>query len=141
MAMNYPTHQVAVFVFQKTRAGHRYLIVRRSDQQESLWRPVLGTVRPEEMIETAAVREVRSETGIIGPSALIDFGFRHRERAGDLELVDWGVGYDVGRTRPRIQLGRDCGDYRWLEFEKAYRMIEFAPFQEGVLKLHLRLVG
>ena len=62
-----PTHQVVVYVFRNSFEGPRYLLVRQDRQHEGLWRPVLGTVRPEEVIESAAVREVRDETGIVNP--------------------------------------------------------------------------
>ena len=137
----HPTHQVAVFVFQDGPSGPRYLLVRQHRRHEGLWRPVLGTVRPEERLEAAALREVRDETGIVRPRALIDFGFRHREQVGDLDLVDWGLGYDVGSEPPDVQLGEDYREYRWLDFEGAYRTIEVDPFREAVLKLHLRLFG
>ena len=141
MTASHPTHQVAVYVFQQSSRGPRYLIVRRGRRREGLWRPVLGTVRPEEAIESAAVREVRDETGILNPRALIDFGFRYREQIGDFDLVDWGVGYDVGPNEPCVHLGQDYRDYLWLSFEEAYRTIEVDPLQEAVLKLHLRLSG
>lgn len=136
-----PMHQVVVYVFRQTVEGPRYLVVRRTPELEGLWRPVLGTVRPEEVIESAAVREVRDETGIRTPRALIDFGFRHLEQVGDLELIDWGIGYDVGYDEPRVRLPQDYDQFRWLDFERAYRTIEVEPFREAVLKLHLRLVG
>ncbi len=141
MTALHPTHQVVVYVFRRALEGLRYLVVRRREQHEGLWRPVLGTVRPEEVLESAAVREVRDETGIINPRSLIDFGFRHLERIGDFELVGWGLGYDVGPREPRVCLGAEYSDYRWLCVEEAYRTIEFDTLSEAVLKLHLRLVG
>lgn len=137
----FPMHQVLVCVFRGSPCGPRYLLVRQSPEREGLWRPVLGTVRPEEVIEAAAIREVRDETGIIGPRSLIDFGYRHREQFGDIDLVGWGVGYDVGEDEPAVQLGKDYRDYRWLEFEAAYRAIELPPWRDAVLKLHLQLFG
>ncbi|MFH0946649.1 MAG: NUDIX domain-containing protein [Planctomycetota bacterium] len=141
MAHPHPTHQVAVYVFQQSELGPKYLLVRRNQRREGLWRPVLGTIRPEEAIESAAVREVRDETGILHPKALIDFGFRFREQIGDFDLVDWGVGYDVGPDTPPIRLGEDYRDFRWLSFGEAYHTIELDPLREAVLKLHLRLTG
>ncbi len=137
----HPTHQVAVYVFRRTNTGPRYLVLRRSAEFEGLWRPVLGTIRPEEALESAAIREVRDETGIVTPRALIDFGFRHREQIGDFDLVDWGVGYDVGADEPLVRLAGDYREFRWLDFEHAYHRIEFEPYREAVLKLHLRLSG
>jgi len=137
----YPTHQVVVYVFRQSHVGPRYLVVRRRPNQEGLWRPVLGTVRPEEALEKAAIREVRDETGILSPRALLDFGFRHREQVGDFDMVDWGIGYDVGAEEPKVSLGQDYGEFRWLDFETAYRTIEVEPFRDAVLKLHLKLVG
>lgn len=136
-----PTHQVAVYVFRPTPAGPRYLVVRRDEKLEGLWRPVLGTVRPEEPLEAAAVREVRDETGIARPRALIDFGFLHHEQVGDLDLVDWGLGYDVGPEEPPVRLAPEYRAFRWLALEEAYRTIEVDPLREALLKLHLRLFG
>lgn len=137
----YPTHQVVVYVYRQTFEGPRYLVVRRAERHEGLWRPVLGTVRPDEALEKAALREVKTETGIVYPKALIDFGFRHREQVGDFDLVDWGIGYDVGPSEPPVRLGADYHAFQWLDFEHAYRTIEVEPFREAVVKLHLRLVG
>jgi len=136
-----PTHQVVVCVFKQAAEGPRYLVVRRDRAHEGLWRPILGTIRPAEVIEAAAIREVRDETGIISPRALIDFGFRRHEQIGDFDLVDWGVGYDVGNREPEIRLGAGCREFRWLAVEEAWRTIEIDPYCEAVLKLHLRLVG
>lgn len=137
----HPTHQVVVFVYSRSPAGPRYLVVRMAPQFEGLWRPVVGTVRPEEALEGAAVREVRQETGIIAPHSLIDFGFRYRERIGDFDLVDWGLGYDVGPKRPQVRLANAYRDYRWLDFEEAYQTIEVSPFRDAVLKLHLQIAS
>ncbi len=136
-----PTHRVVVCVFRGTRQGPRYLVVRQNTEYEGLWRPVLGTVRPEEVIEAAAVREVRDETGIVGPHQLIDFGYRNREQIGDFDLVEWGVGYDVGPDEPPIRLGPSYREFRWLDFEEAYRVVEVPPLREAVLKLHLEIFG
>ena len=141
MTATHPMHQVAVFVFQETNPGPRYLLVRQHRRREGLWRPVLGPVRHDERLESAALREVRDETGIAHPRALIDFGFRHREQVGDLDLVDWGLGYDVGPETPDVHLGEEYREFQWLEFEDAYRTIEVDPLREAVLKLHLRLFG
>lgn len=135
----HPTHQVVVYVFRETAEGPRYLVVRKAFREEGLWRPVLGTVGPAEVIESAALREVRQETGIRRPRALIDFGFRHHEQIGDFDLVDWGVGYSLGAEEPTIRLAAEYEAYRWLEFEAAYRTIELDPFREAVLRLHLLL--
>jgi 8-oxo-dGTP pyrophosphatase MutT (NUDIX family) len=136
-----PTHRVVVCVFRGTRRGPRYLLVRQDQEHEGLWRPITGTVRPEEVLEAAAVREVREETGIVGPQQLVDFGFRHCEQVGDLDLVEWGLGYDVGSSEPRVRLGPSYRDYRWLDFEDAYKTVELPPLREAVLRLHLRLFG
>jgi ADP-ribose pyrophosphatase YjhB (NUDIX family) len=136
-----PTHQVVVYVFTQTDAGPRYLVVRQDAVHEGLWRPVLGTVRPDEALDRAAIREVREETGIAHPRTLLDFGFLHRESFGDHDLFGWGLGYDVGVHTPKIKLGADYREFRWLAFDAAYRTIEFDAFREAVLKLHLRLVG
>jgi ADP-ribose pyrophosphatase YjhB (NUDIX family) len=138
---SHPSHRVVVCVFQGAKRGPRYLLVRQGPQLEGLWRPVLGTIRPEEVLEAAAVREVRDETGIRGPRALIDFGFRNREQVGDLDLVEWGVGYDVGPEEPRVRLGPEYRDFRWLDFEEAYRTVELPALREAVLKLHVQLYG
>lgn len=137
----HPAHQVVVFVYGRTASGPRYLVLRRSARLEGLWRPVLGTVRPEEPLERAAVREVLHETGIRGPRSLVDFGFRHRENVGDLDLVDWGLGYDVGPELPEVRLAMEYQEYRWLDFEHAWRTIEVDPFREAVMKLHLQIAG
>ena len=141
MSASHPTHQVIVYVYSRLDVGPRYLVVRMAPKLEGLWRPVVGTVRPEEALESAAVREVRSETGIICPRSLVDFGFRHREQVGDFDLVDWGLGYEVGPKLPEVSLGTDYRDYRWLPFDEAYRTIEVSPFREAVLKLHLQIAG
>lgn len=137
----YPAHQVVVFVYSRSALGPRYLVLRQTARMEGLWRPILGTVRHEEALESAAVREVRQDTGIIGPRSLVDFGFRHRENVGDLDLVEWGIGYDVGPELPTVELAEDYREYRWLAFEQAWSMIEVDPFREGVMKLHLQIAG
>ncbi|MBL8767762.1 MAG: NUDIX domain-containing protein [Planctomycetes bacterium] len=134
-------HQVVVYVYRQTASGPRYLVLRQDRVHEGLWRPVLGTVRPEEALDRAAIREVRAETGILHPRSLVDFGFLHRERFGDFDLIGWGLGYDVGLDEPKIKLGADYREFRWLAFDEAYQTIEFDAFREAVLKLHMRLVG
>lgn len=141
MTDTFPTHRVVVCVFRGTQVGPRYLLVRQTAELEGMWRPVLGTVKPEEVIEAAAIREVRAETGIISPKALIDFGFRNREQFGDYDLVEWGVGYDVGDSEPKVTLGRDYRDYRWCDFEEAFRSVELPGWRDAVVKLHLQLFG
>lgn len=136
-----PTHRVVVCVFRDTKRGPRYLLVRQDVVHEGLWRPILGTVRPEEVIEAAAVREVREETGIVAPHQLVDFGYHHCEQLGEFDLVEWGLGYDVGVAEPPIRLGPSYRDFRWVDFEEAYRTVEISPLREAVLRLHLTLYG
>jgi 8-oxo-dGTP pyrophosphatase MutT (NUDIX family) len=134
-------HQVVVYVYRQSTDGPRYLVVKQDTAHEGLWRPVVGTVRPEEALDRAAIREVREETGIVHPRTLLDFGFRHRERYGEFDLIGWGLGYDVGPDEPKVKLAADYRDYAWLSFDAAYQTIEIEPFREAVLKLHMRLVG
>ena len=132
-------HCVRVFVFREAGSGFEYLVVRQQPVQESFWSPLSGVMHPDESIFQAAVRSVGESLGLEAPRQIVDLQLATHTRIGDLDEVDWSVGYrsrdDFSDLRPNSQLA----DTRWLDFDSTYRNLEFEEDRRSVMRLHFTL--
>lgn len=132
-------HCVRVFVFREGGSGFEYLVVRQQPVQESFWSPLSGVMQPDESIFQAAVRNVGESLGLEAPRQIVDLQLATHTRIGDLDEVDWSVGYrsrdDFSDLRPNSQLA----DTRWLDFDSTYRNLEFEEDRRSVMRLHFTL--
>lgn len=132
-------HCVRVFVFRRAGPGFEYLMVRQQPVQESFWSPLQGVMRPDESIFQAAVRSVGESLGLDAPRQIVDLQLATHTRIGDLDEVDWSVGYrsrdDFSDLRPTARLA----DTRWLDFDATYRNLESEEDRRSVMRLHFTL--
>lgn len=117
----------SVLVVIYTVAGEVLLLERR--QPAGYWQSVTGSLEVNEEAATAAVREVREETGLLVADRLIDCGYANR-----FEIVPaWRARYApevnenteyvfraVYTVRPDVHINRDeHNQYRWLPRNEA----------------------
>lgn len=51
-------------VYYTNNNGHKYLIIKRSENDGGYWQPITGTVKEEESILQSLLREIEEEVGI-----------------------------------------------------------------------------
>lgn len=134
-------HEVNVFVFRVTGQGLEYLLLQPQPRQEAVWRPVVQPVSLHEDLFTAAVRGVRNETGLdyafdlVAPAP----GLLHHQ--GDLQLVEWPLGYMVRDPNVTLRRKPRLAAVAWRNFDEALRALEAETHRQNLLQLHWRLVA
>jgi lipoyl(octanoyl) transferase len=75
-----PLQSVQVVIFDDSKPGTEYLLLRRLEERGGFWQPVTGGIKLKrgESPTEAALREVEEETGLRGkPGRLFDLGYVH----------------------------------------------------------------
>jgi len=133
-------HCVRVFIFRKTGPGFEYLVVKQEPLLESFWKPITSVMRPDESIFQAAVRSAGELVGLDAPRQIVDLQLANHIRIGDMDEVDWSVGYRAedqggGDLRPTGELA----DVRWLDFDSSYRNLDLEEDRRSIMRLHFTL--
>jgi hypothetical protein len=134
-------HEVNVFVFRVTPRGLEYLLVQPRPRQEAVWRPVIEAVDLQDDLFRAAVRGVRSETGLdyafdlVAPAP----GLLHHQ--GDLQRIEWPFGYRLRDPNMPVRCREQLAAFSWQGFDDALRTLGMETHRQNLLQLHWRLLA
>jgi hypothetical protein len=131
-------HRLLIFVFRRRSRGVEYLFERRYPQQEFAWTPIPTEVMHAESIESAVRRSMQVEWHAPPPDRLLDLKVCGHQSVGDLDLIDWGVGYGVrpawdpasGQLPVRAELV-------WSPLAVALDLLEDDSSRRALVRLHL----
>jgi len=126
-------------VYRKSDSGFEYLVMRNEPVLESFWTPVTGVMRPDENIFQAAVRNVGETVGLDTPRQIVDLQLATHLQIGDLDEVDWSVGYHIRSESADLRPQDDVADVRWLDFDTSYRNLELEEDRRSIMRLHFTL--
>ena len=131
-------HRLLIFVFRRRANGVEYLFERRHPQQEFAWTPIPTEVGHSESIESAVRRSMQVEWRAPPPDRLLDLKVCGHQTVGDLDLIDWGVGYGV-RSAWEPALGRlpVRADLLWRPWPVALELLEDDSARRALFRLHL----
>jgi 8-oxo-dGTP pyrophosphatase MutT (NUDIX family) len=128
-------------VFRIDRGRPRYLLIRDSYHN---WGFPKGHIEPGEAPETAAVREVREETGlrslvIRGLIDTIDWDFRFRGQV--IHKVCHFFLMESSRSRTWPQRAEGITACRWMSFDEAQRLISYKNAREVLRRAREMVAG
>jgi len=133
-------HKVRVFVFRLEEARIRYLLLRKKPREEHVLGPVQGVVGLDEHLTDAVLREVTEETGIEGPTHLIDLEQTSQLVLGDEGLVEWDYGYQAPTNRGKLLVpGPKIAETIWTDFEDAFGQLELPEDRSALVRLQMQL--
>lgn len=132
-------HCVRVFVFRQIGPGYEYLVVREVPAVESFWKPVTSVMRPDESIFQAAVRSVGEVVGLESPRQIVDLQLANHIQIGDLDEVDWSVGYRARDLPSDLRPDGHLSEARWLDFDSSYRNLDLEEDRRSIMRLHFTL--
>ncbi len=132
-------HVVRVFVFRQERRQIDYLVVRHRPAHDSFWSPITGVMQPHESIFQAAVRSVGEELGLPSPRQIVDLQLATRQQLGDVEEIDWSVGYRARSAALDLRPAPDLAELRWFDFDGLYRSLDREEDRRSVMRLHFTL--
>ncbi len=134
-------HEVGVFVYRSSPGGLLYLLLHPHPRPEEVWRPVVEPVGLDEDLEQAALRGVRQETGLNRAWDLVPAGTGLVQHVGDLQLVQWAVGFQVRSRRIQLRTRPTVAGSAWRPFEAALRSLATELHRQNLLLLHSRLTA
>jgi ADP-ribose pyrophosphatase YjhB (NUDIX family) len=132
-------HIVRVFVFRQERRQIDYLVVRHQPAHDSFWSPITGVLQPHESIFQAAVRSVGEELGLPSPRQIVDLQLATRQQVGDMEEIDWAVGYRARSAESDLKPAKDLAELKWFDFDSIYRSLDREEDRRSVMRLHFTL--
>lgn len=132
-------HVVRVFVFRQDSRQIDYLVVRHRPAHDSFWSPITGVMQPHESIFQAAVRSVGEEIGLPSPRQIVDLQLATRQQLGDMEEIDWSVGYRARGQDADLRPAPDLAELRWFDFDALYRSLDREEDRRSVMRLHFTL--
>lgn len=137
--MNEQLHIVRVFVFRQEEREIEYLMVRHAPAHDSFWSPVKGVMKPHESIFQAAVRSVGEDLGLDAPRQIVDLQLATHLQIGDLEEVDWSVGYRARSNAREVHPSEEVTEVQWLDFDSVYRHLDADEDRRSIMRLHFTL--
>jgi len=131
-------HRLLIYVFRRCVGGVEYLFERRRPALEFDWTPIPTGVGPTESLLSAALRQMRGELRAPQPQRWVELNVCDHQSVGDLDLIDWGVGYGV---RPAWDPGSGPIPVRaelvWSPLPVALDLLEDESSRRALVRLHL----
>lgn len=137
-------HQVRVFVFQILNTGVQYLLLRQKPTLEWPFGPVIGTIRPEDHMRDAVLREVEEETGLHRPVHVMNLAEPQKELFGDIGLIEWPFAFQAASPRsstPEVRPGPTIGEFAWMSFERAFELVGNSRDRDSLVRLQVSVRG
>ncbi len=137
--------QVIVFPFRsKAEGGPEFLIGRRSDSD--LWQAISGGGEGEEATITAAIRELKEETGLSGTGwikldstcMLPKTTFAGHELWTEPPYVIPEYAFGV-RVAQEHRISEEHSELRWCDYPEAYELLRFDSNKIALWELNLRI--
>ena len=131
-------HRLLIFVYRLRAGGCEYLFERRHPVAEFAWTPIPAMLGPSDSFESAMHRSMRDEWHAPPPERLLDLRVCGHFAVGDVELVDWGVGYGVRPNwEPRAARPGDEADLAWRPLPHALALLDADEARRALVRLHL----
>jgi ADP-ribose pyrophosphatase YjhB (NUDIX family) len=129
-------HRIKIFVFQQRGPEPQYLLLRGAQRMESFWGPLHGNIGFGEKLETAIRREVLDETGVLKPLDVIDLQMPVHQSLGDEDIIEWTYGFKTIPPERPLRLDPRWSEFRWVEFSRAYPLLELDLDRAAFMRLH-----
>jgi len=131
-------HRLLIYVFRRCAGGVEYLFERRRPTLEYDWTPIPTGVGPTESLLSAALRQMRGEMRAPQPQRWVELNVCDHQSVGDLDLIDWGVGYGVPNAwGPEIDREGSDLDFVWRPLPTALELLERDGERRALFRLHI----
>ncbi len=134
--------EVDAYVFQRSEAGIRFLLLKRSRTKiyEHLWQGVAGKIEAGEQAWQTAIRELKEETGLTPKHMFVgDYVGRFYEAHDDrINLVPvFGIEVDSDQ----VTLSPEHVKYKWVNLPEALKTLVWRGQKEGIQTVHDMLIS
>jgi hypothetical protein len=134
-------HRLLIFVFRRRASGVEYLFERRHPQQEFAWTPIPVELGHSESLESAVRRSMQVEWHAPPPDRLLDLKVCGHQSVGDLDLIDWGVGYGVRPAWDPALCTPVRAELVWRPLPVALDLLEEESARRALFRLHVEAAG
>lgn len=128
------TKRVEVHVYKKTKAGIRYLVMKRADKGRypNLWQMVSGTMDEGEKAYDTAIREMKEEIGLEPEElhvlpVMTTFYNSVEDSISILPVF-------LAKVSGDVVLSDEHSEYKWVDFHKAYKLLSWVQWKENVFQ-------
>ncbi|MBM4013869.1 MAG: hypothetical protein FJ293_02760 [Planctomycetes bacterium] len=131
-------HRLLIYVFRQRVGGLEYLVERRWPAQEYSWSPIPAEVGYCESIESATRRSMADPWHAPPPERLVDLRVCGHLTVGDLDLIDWGIGYRVRSSwEPRAAELGVRAELVWQPLPIVMGLLEDEAARRALFRLHV----
>tara|TARA_Y100001934_G_scaffold283669_1_gene405389 strand:- start:1420 stop:1881 length:462 start_codon:yes stop_codon:yes gene_type:complete len=124
---------IDAYVYRQTIDGFKFLLLKRAKTKmyEHLWQGVAGKIEKNETATDAAIRELKEETGFNPISMFVvdhvsNFYEAHQDRINLVPVFGIEVDNEI------VTLSKEHCEFKWLEFDLAYKMLVWRGQKEGI---------
>lgn len=130
-------HRLSIFVYRRIRGVPEYLFVRPHPVAEFDWQPINAALPPAETLRSASIASMQERYLAPPPDRWVDLNLFEHLAVGDLDLVDWCVGYGIqGGWEPADERG-DREGICWRPLMSAFQLLENEVARRALIRLHL----
>jgi hypothetical protein len=69
----------------------------------------------------------------------VDLQLATRHQIGDMEEIDWSVGYGPREATSDLRPASDLADVQWFDFDQIYRNLGAEEDRRSIMRLHFTL--
>jgi 8-oxo-dGTP pyrophosphatase MutT (NUDIX family) len=130
--------KVQVWIYARGAQGRfQFLLLRTLPERGAFWQPVTGSVEPEELIEDAALREAKEETGLLFTGIPWSLGHEFSFEARGLQFHEHAFAVEATSMQPVVLDSHEHSDFQWVSATEARALVKHASNVE-VLEVLMR---
>ena len=133
---------IDAYVFRKTKAGIKYLILKRAKTKmyEHLWQGVAGKIEKGEQAWETAIRELKEETNLVPKMLFVaDHISEFYEKHGD--RINFVPVFGVEVDSKIISLSDEHSDYKWVDYDTACSYLVWSGQKKGISTVNEMIIS
>ena len=133
---------IDAYVFRKTKAGIKYLILKRAKTKmyEHLWQGVAGKIEKGEQAWETAIRELKEETNLVPKMLFVaDHISKFYEKHGD--RINFVPVFGVEVDSEIISLSGEHSDYKWVDYDTACSYLVWSGQKKGISTVNEMIIS
>lgn len=123
-------------MFTESNEGYKFLLLKRTLEDGGFWQPLTGTVEDGEKLEECLLRELKEETSLSNPIAILPNIWKFEWKKKEDTIIEFVYGVKLD---PKVQIKintEEHSEFKWCSFQEATNLLGKENNKTAFLKLN-----